>query len=143
MTFDFTELARVYWASPPYDRSWDADEEHPFDTIVELLDSDDATLSALLLALALAAPLERLPSLGTSWVESLEYRFEREGAVGKSITVLLATGLDADALFRILSGVYPDWLARMDAAELLNGRLSSAQIAWLVDPTADGRSDSL
>ena len=143
MTADFEELARAYWASPPYDRTWDSDEEHPFDTIVELLDSDDATLSALLRALALAAPEERLPFLGTSWVESLENRFEREGTVGKSITVLLATGLDAEALFRILSGVYPDWLASMGAAELLKGRVSSAQISWLVDPAAPGRSDSL
>ena len=137
------ELARKFWTGPPYDESRDPDIEHPFDTIVGLLDSDDSTLSTLLRALALAAPEEKLPFLGTSWVESLENRFESEGATGKSITVLLAADLEAPMLFRILSGIYPDWLARMGAPELLKGKLSSAQIAWLVNPAAEGRSGSL
>lgn len=142
MPEDFDDLARTYWDwSNTFEESkWDTDDRDPYMAIWELLGSPDQTLSALLRALALAAPPEQLHELGTGWVEDLEHRFEQSGAVGKSVTILLGANLDPEMVFRILSGIWPDWLETMGAPELLADRLTPSQIAWLINPAAEGRT---
>ena len=142
MSTEFDTLAGEYWASPPYDDHVHDESVHAFDTIQDLLlDADDAELSALLRALARSAPTARdLAYVGATWVVGLEYRFDAEGDTGRSIAVLAAAGLDADLVVGILAGIAPDWLSAMGAPARLDGVLQPAQIAWLVNADAEGRS---
>jgi len=122
---DLDELARAYWAAPPYDEHDHSDgfEKHPFDSLQDLqLDATDEELSRMLRSLALTAPSQKqLASVGSQWVTALEYKFDAEGDPGKSVRLLVAAGLDPDALFRVLSGIDASWLRSMGAAELLKG----------------------
>ena len=122
---DLDELARAYWAAPPYDEHDHSDgfEKHPFDSLQDLqLDATDEELSRMLRSLALTAPSQKqLASVGSQWVSALEYKFDAEGDPGKSVRLLVAAGLDPDALFRVLSGIDASWLRSMGAAELLKG----------------------
>lgn len=137
---DLEELARAYWAAPLYDGS----DGHPFDEINDVLDlSSDARVSAMLGALALSAPDERKRAyIGTWCLENLE-TLRGESSPGESVRLLVAAGLDAKDLFRVLSGVYPDLLEVMGAPGILAGTLPTEQIAWLIDPNAPGRRDWL
>ena len=73
-------------------------------------------------------------------MESLHYG----GATGAEIaTVLRATGLPANTLTGILKGVWPDLLEELGMRVHLRGLLSTAQIDWLLDASAPGRSGSL
>ena len=136
---DLDELARAYWAAPPYDEHDHSEgfSKHPFDELQDLqLDADDEQLSGMLRALALSAPSKRqLASVGTQWVSALEYKFDAEGDPGKSVRLLVAAGLHPDTLFRVLSGIDAGWLGSMGAEEVLEGILSADQIAWLLDAT--------
>jgi len=122
---DLDDLARAYWAAPPYDEHDHSDgfEKHPFDSLQDLqLDATDEELSRMLRSLALTAPSQtQLASVGSQWVTALEYKFDAEGDPGKSVRLLVAAGLDPDALFRVLSGIDASWLRSMGAAELLKG----------------------
>ena len=122
---DLDDLARAYWAAPPYDEHDHSDgfEKHPFDSLQDLqLDATDEELSRMLRSLALTAPSQKqLASVGSQWVSALEYKFDAEGDPGKSVRLLVAAGLDPDALFRVLSGIDASWLRSMGAAELLKG----------------------
>ena len=122
---DLDDLARAYWAAPPYDEHDHSDgfEKHPFDSLQDLqLDATDEELSRMLRSLALTAPSQKqLASVGSQWVTALEYKFDAEGDPGKSVRLLVAAGLDPDALFRVLSGVDASWLRSMGAVEMLKG----------------------
>ena len=133
---DLDELARAYWAAPPYDEHDHSEgyEKHPFDLLQDLqLDAPDEQLSGMLRALARSAPTEKaLASVGTQWVSALEYRFDAEGDPGRSVRLLMAAGLDADTVFSILSGVDAGWLRSMGAEQILAGELSTEQLAKLL-----------
>ena len=141
MSTDLDAPAREFWDSPPYEDHVHDTAVHAFDTVQDLvLDADEPELSALLRALALAAPTEKdLAYVGTTWVVGLEYRFDAEGSPGTSVSILLAADLPAATVVRVLSGVDPHWLAAMGAPALLAGVLTDDQIAWLIDPAATGR----
>jgi len=133
---DLDELARAYWAAPPYDEHDHSDgfEKHPFDSLQDLqLDATDEELSRMLRSLALTAPSQKqLASVGSQWVSALEYKFDAEGDPGKSVRLLVAAGLDPDALFRVLSGIDASWLRSMGAAELLEGLVPADQLQSLL-----------
>ena len=133
---DLDELARAYWAAPPYDEHDHSDgfEKHPFDLLQDLqLDATDEQLSRMLRSLALTAPSPRqLASVGSQWVSALEYKFDAEGDTGKSIRLLVAAGLEPDVLFRVLSGIDAGWLRSMGAQTTLAGALSADQLGRLV-----------
>ena len=84
---DLDELARDYWAAPPYDGS----DDHSFDEINDVLDpSSDARVSDMLRALALSAPEEhRQAYIGTWCIENLE-TLRGPGAPGESVRLLVA-----------------------------------------------------
>ncbi len=144
---DLDELARAYWAAPPYDEHDHSEgfEKHPFDELQDLqLDGDDEEMTRMLRALSQTAQTEEQQAhVGTQWVEALEYKFDAEGDVGKSIRLLIAAGLEPQLLSRVLSGIYPDWLESMGAAELLQGVLPVDKVAWLLDPSAAERGEFL
>ena len=133
---DLDELARAYWAAPPYDEHDHSDgfEKHPFDSLQDLqLDATDEELSRMLRSLALTAPSQKqLASVGSQWVTALEYKFDAEGDPGKSVRLLVAAGLDPDALFRVLSGIDASWLRSMGAAELLKGLVPADRLHELL-----------
>lgn len=141
MSTDLNALAREFWNSPPYEDHVHDTAVHAFDTVQDLvLDAEAPELSSLLRELALAAPSEKdLAYVGATWVVGLEYRFDAEGSVGESIRILLGAGLPAETVYRVLSGVDPQWLAAMGAPALLTGVLANDQIAWLIDPAAVDR----
>lgn len=124
---DFDELARAYWAAPPYDDHDHSDgfEKHPFDLIQDLqLDGTDEQLTAMLRALGQTAPsADQLASIGDQWVASLEYKFDAEGETGKALVLLAATGLDADTILAILRDFDRGWLRSMGAEQTLAGLL--------------------
>ena len=133
---DFDELARAYWAAPPYDEHDHSDgfEKHPFDSLQDLqLDATDEELSRMLRSLALTSPSQtQLASVGSQWVTALEYKFDAEGDPGKSVRLLVAAGLGPDALFRVLSGIDASWLRSMGAAELLKGLVPADRLHELL-----------
>ena len=134
---DLDELARAYWAAPPYDEHDHSEgfEKHPFDLIQDLqLDGTDAQLTEMLRALALTAPTGRLASIGDQWIASLEYKFDAEGDTGKSLELLRATELDAATIVGILQGFDRGWLRSMGAEQTLAGALSPEHLASLVGP---------
>jgi len=124
---DYDELARAYWAAPPYDEHDHSDgfEKHPFDVIQDLqLDGTDGELTAILRALALTASTpQQLASIGDQWVASLEYKFDAEGDTGKSLVLLRDTGLDAGTLRAVLASFDRGWLRSMGAEHTLDGVL--------------------
>ncbi len=125
---DLDELARAYWAAPPYDEHDHSDgfEKHPFDVIQDLqLDGTDEQLTAMLRALALAAATpSQLASIGDQWIASLEYKFDAEGDTGRSLVLLRDTGLDADTIRAVLAGFDRGWLRSMGAEQTLAGLLT-------------------
>ena len=133
---DLDDLARAYWAAPPYDEHDHSDgfEKHPFDSLQDLqLDATDEELSRMLRSLALTAPSQKqLASVGSQWVTALEYKFDAEGDTGKSLRLLVASGLNADSILGVLHGFDPTWLRSMDAQSTLAGVLSPEQIAGLL-----------
>ncbi len=133
---DLDELARAYWAAPPYDEHDHSDgfEKHPFDSLQDLqLDATDEELSRMLRSLALTAPSQKqLASVGSQWVTALEYKFDAEGDTGKSLRLLVAAGLEPDLLFRVLSGIDAGWLRSMGAEQTLAAVLSPEQLSSLI-----------
>ena len=133
---DLDELARAYWAAPPYDEHDHSAGfvKHPFDSLQDLqLDATDEDLSRMLRSLALTAPSPKhLASVGSQWVSALEYKFDAEGDTGKSVRLLVASGLSADSILGVLHGFDPAWLRSMDAQSTLAGVLSPEQIAGLL-----------
>ena len=133
---DLDELARAYWAAPPYDEHDHSDgfEKHPFDSLQDLqLDATDDELSRMLRSLALTAPSpKQLASVGSQWVSALEYKFDAEGDPGKSVRLLVAAELEPDVVFSVLSGIDASWLRSMGAAEILAGVLPANQVTALV-----------
>jgi hypothetical protein len=115
--------------------------EHPWDTAQDIVDSaSDTELSRFIRAFALTAQSEQqLSYIGTGWLEDIESDLPPGEPPGRCVRVLLAAELEPNVTFRILSGIYPDWLEAMGASQLLRGHLSDAQIDWLVDPLAQDR----
>jgi hypothetical protein len=122
---DLDELARAYWAAPPYDEHDHSDgfAKHPFDEIQDLqLDGTDEQLAAMLRALALSATTPaQLASIGDQWIASLEYKFDAEGDTGKSLVLLRETGLDAETITAVLADFDRGWLRSMGAEQTLSG----------------------
>jgi hypothetical protein len=122
---DLDELARAYWAAPPYDEHDHSDgfAKHPFDEIQDLqLDGTDEQLAAMLRALALSATTPaQLASIGDQWIASLEYKFDAEGDTGKSLVLLRETGLDAETITAVLADFDRGWLRSMGAEQTLPG----------------------
>jgi len=128
------ELARAYWSEPLGGDAWgEVTSDHAHGNTPEL--------PRLLAALAATAPSEQSwATIGTGPIESLHYG----GATGSEIaSVLRATALSANTLTGILKGVWPDLLEELGMRVHLRGLLSTAQIDWLLDPLAPGRSKSL
>jgi len=126
------ELARAYWSEPGGD-DW-AD-------VLDHATSNSDELPRLIVALVATLPADRdVAFIGTGPIEDLH----SGGAAGDVVLgVLRETGLDRPTIAAILSGVWPDLLEVMGMREHLKGLLSTAQIDWLLDPLAPGRSGSL
>ena len=126
------ELARDYWSDPGGD-DW-----------AEVLDhatSNSEDLPRVIVALVATLPADRnMAFIGTGPIEDMHYG----GASGDVVVgVLRKTGLDGTTIATILSGVWPELLEELGMRVHLRGLLSTAQIDWLLDASAPGRSGSL
>ena len=126
------ELARDYWSEPGGD-DWAEVLDHATSN------SDD--LPRVIVALVATLPADRdVAFIGTGPIEDMH----SGGASGDVVVgVLRETGLDGPTIAAILSGVWPDMLVSMGMRTHLRGLLSTAQIDWLLDASAPGRSGSL
>jgi hypothetical protein len=116
-------LAQRYWIEPGGEDAWAEVMDHASER--------SADFPRLIVALVeTVPPHDSIATIGTGAIETAHYA----GATGAEIVeILLATGLNADTITRILAGVWPHVLDRIGMREHLKGVVSPSQIVWLLD----------
>jgi hypothetical protein len=115
-------------------------DDEAYDAVSQILQDRHDLVPGLIRALVDAAPGGGLPFIGTSLIEDLVMQTEFDGLpTHRVLDLLLAADLDARVVFGILSGVYAELLAEINADARLRGVLPPEQIAWLLNPEAPER----
>lgn len=125
-------IAERWWPSRGDDEAYDA--------VSRIVEARHDLVPELLRALVETAPGGGLPFIGTTLIEDLIMQTEFDGLPShRVVDLLLAADLDAKVVFGILSGVYAELLAEIDADARLRGVLSPEQMAWLLNSEAPER----
>jgi len=120
---DFAELAAAWWR-----RDVDAADE-----VDRLTTEDRQNLPTLIRALATCAPDGALSYIGVTIMEDLAELAEGRGSDDKAMDVLIAADLAPAQTLEILSGPYPQYLAKWRVRDRFAGTFSSAQFDALED----------
>jgi hypothetical protein len=124
--------AQRWWPSQGNDEA--------YDVVSRIVQYRHDLVPDLIRALVDTAPGGGLPFIGTSLIEDLVMQTEFDGLpTHRVVDLLLAADLDARVVFGILSGVYAELLAEINAAVRLRGVLPPEQIAWLLNSEAPER----
>lgn len=128
---DLERLASEWWLTQR--REYVGDDDDAFDQVFEMILNDSTELSRLLQALVRTAPEGAISYVGVAILEDLTDQADFAGRPDRAIDALLAAELNAAEMFEVLSGPYPNYLARWRVQDRLADVFTSNHLAALFD----------